>query len=295
MSIKRFSTFIPFILLSQTGFGASGDSDFLELSDPLPMGDGEVRVFGAVADNGYPLGMGISFDGAVFNNAPQEESDGSWDVADAEGNVIWPCCGHELDFDVPDNIAAATAFEHIVVNWNPQGHPPPHVYTVPHFDFHFYTMSRDDREAIEPPSAMDMCNDNVYEIPAVPLDCNQLDKAMAPLPADQQPPAHTTVGAVEPAMGNHMVDLSSPEFNGGDFTHTFIFGSWDGELTFWEPMITKDFLMSVQHQCFRFDNPEAAPEAGWYPGKYCVEYNPGHDQYTVTLREFEWLTASSGS
>jgi hypothetical protein len=165
---------------------------------------------------------------------------------------------------------------------------------VPHFDFHFYTMSREDRLAITSPPAADMCNDNVYGIPVVPLDCAQLDKAMAPLPADQQPPNHTTVGAVEPAMGNHMVDLSSPEFNGGEFANTFIFGTWDGDLTFWEPMITVDFLMSVRHKCFRFENPEAAPEAGWYPGKYCVEYNPGHDQYTITLREFEWLAASSG-
>ncbi len=30
---------------------------------------------------------------------------------------------------------------HVVIDWNPHGHPPPHVYTVPHFDFHFYGIS----------------------------------------------------------------------------------------------------------------------------------------------------------
>ena len=128
---------------------ANSKAPFLELSDSIALGEGEVRVYGSVI-NGYPLGMGIVFDGGVFVNAPEEHSDGQWDVVASNGDVVWACCGHELDFDVPDNIAAATPFEHIVINWNPHGHPPPEIYSVPHFDFHFYTQTRADREAITP-------------------------------------------------------------------------------------------------------------------------------------------------
>lgn len=273
---------------------AQAGNPHLEISEPQAMGEGEFRVFGSVV-NGYPMGMGIVFDGGVFHGAPGTMSDGSWDVLDEEGNVVWPCCGHEFDFDAPANIAAATAFEHIVINWNPHGHPPPHVYNKPHFDFHFYTQSRAERTAITAPTAAEMCNENGYGIAGgVPLSCAQLDLAMQPVPADQQPPNHVTVGAVEPAMGNHMIDLGSPEFNGGEFTHTFIFGSWAGELTFWEPMITRDYLMSVRRRCFDIANPQAAPEAGWYPDTYCVQYIPGLDQYTITMKDFEWLPASAG-
>jgi hypothetical protein len=270
---------------------AQSRAPFLELSDPIALGEGEVRVFGSVV-NGYPLGMGIVFDGGVFINAPQEHSDGKWDVLDSNGDAVWECCGHELDFDAPDNIAAVTSFEHIVLNWNPHGHPPMDIYTLPHFDFHFYTQTRAERIAITPPAAEDMCNDNIYGIPVVPLDCDQLDMAMAPLPADQQPPNHITVGAVEPGMGNHMIDPTSSEFTGETFTHTFIFGTWDGELTFWEPMVTADYLQSVRHKCFAIANPAAAPEAGWYPSQYCIEHNKGLDQYSVMLTDFEWLPAS---
>src|SRR5690348_14444530 len=34
--------------------------------------------------------------------------------------------------------AAGTGFTVLGLDWNPQGHPPPGIYDVPHFDFHFY-------------------------------------------------------------------------------------------------------------------------------------------------------------
>lgn len=39
----------------------------------------------------------------------------------------------ELAF--PD--VAPAPFEHATLDWNPEGHPPPGIYTVPHFDVHF--------------------------------------------------------------------------------------------------------------------------------------------------------------
>ena len=37
---------------------------------------------------------------------------------------------------------------------------------------------------------------------------------MKPVPAEFMPTGYTNVGAVAPYMGNHFIDLSSPEFNG---------------------------------------------------------------------------------
>ncbi|UUZ55880.1 FAD-dependent monooxygenase [Massilia sp. H-1] len=50
-------------------------------------------------------------------------------------------------------------------------------------------------------------------------------------------------------MGNHYADGKSPEFNGGSFTHTFILGAFDGGITFYEPMLTKEYLQSEPDQC----------------------------------------------
>ena len=260
----------------------------VQFSDAQALGDGEVRVFGTVIGR-YPVNVGVIFDGGVFSNAPTAESDGMWDILDADGNVVWYCCGHELDFDVPKNIGRATAFEHIVVNWNPQGHPPPNgIYRPPHFDFHFYTISREERYSIESPTADEMCAVDI------PLSCENFDLATMPLPADMMPPQHTSLGAVEPAMGNHLLDLSSPEFNGELFTHTWIFGAWKGALSFWEPMITRDFLMSAPNTYYDVALPAAAPEKGFYPSKYGIFYLEQQDLYMVVLSRFVWLPASDG-
>ncbi|MGI8637700.1 MAG: hypothetical protein ACR2KZ_20055, partial [Segetibacter sp.] len=48
-------------------------------------------------------------------------------------------------------------------------------------------------------------------------------------------------GAPVPQMGKHFVDIASPELNGQPFTQTFIYGSYDSKVTFYEPMITLDF------------------------------------------------------
>ncbi|MBA55365.1 MAG: hypothetical protein CMK89_12995 [Pseudomonadales bacterium] len=271
-----------FLLCVIPGYGWSKGRP-VQLSEPQALGDGEVRVFGTVIGR-YPLNVGVVFDGGVFSNAPLAESDGKWDVLDADGNIVWYCCGHELDFDVTDNIKRTTAFEHIVVNWNPQGHPPPtDIYRPPHFDFHFYTISREERHSIAAPTAEEMCG------AGIPLSCENYELAIMPLPEGMMPPEHSSVGAVEPAMGNHLLDLSSPEFNGGLFTHTWIFGTWKGALSFWEPMITKDFLMSAPNTFFDIAIPEVAPEAGYYPTKYGIFYSQLQDTYMVLLTGFVWL------
>ena len=32
-----------------------------------------------------------------------------------------------------------TPFNHVSMHWNPNGHEPENIYTLPHFDFHFYS------------------------------------------------------------------------------------------------------------------------------------------------------------
>ena len=57
-------------------------------------------------------------------------------------------------------------------------------------------------------------------------------------------PDHIDVGAAVPDMGNHLIDSKSPELvtKGTIFTHTFIFGAYDGHVSFYEPMITRAYL-----------------------------------------------------
>jgi len=272
-----------------------------EESEPVALGDGEIRSYGIVQDR-VPVEFGVRFGENVFDNAPTEESDGTSDILDADGNVVWHCCGHERKPAMPKNIGRTTRFRHIVLNWNPMGHPPPNgIYRPPHIDFHFYTISESERESIAVPTAETMCS------PEIPLTCDDFATATAPLPTDQFPETFISPGAVEPHMGNHLLWSGSPEPNGLPFTHTWIYGTWDSDISFWEPMITRDYLTGLvdEHNepraapeagfldCYPLPaSPEAAPKAGYYPSRYCIA-NDGAE-IRVYLTDFNWLERSDG-
>lgn len=88
------------------------------------------------------------------------------------------------------------------------------MYELPHFDFHFYLMPNEERNKITA--------DNQTQFAKAP--------AAQYLPADyMQAP-----GGI-PRMGAHWVDKTAPELQGKPFTVTFIYGTYDGKVTFYEP------------------------------------------------------------
>ena len=93
-------------------------------------------------------------------------------------------------------------------------------------------------------------------------------------------------------MGNHWVDGTSPEFNGGQFTHTFIQGSYNAALTFYEPMVSLDYLMSKPNQCTDIKQPALYEQAGYYPKQYCIRYFTAKKVYRVTLEDFVYRNAT---
>jgi hypothetical protein len=161
-----------------------------------------------------------------------------------------------------------------MVNWNPAGHHAP--YARPHFDFHFYTADRERIEAIVPGRCGEM------------VDCGDFERARRPLEPRYRPEGHIDVGAVVPRMGNHLLDSRSPEMADSlaPFTHTFIYGAYDGELIFWEPMITLDVLRNGGDDCFEIRQPAAFRRSGYYPTRYCVRQEASGRGHTVSLEGF---------
>ncbi len=245
-----------------------------EWGEPAEVGNGAIRTFARLTRSGKPVLVGVWFTADLLAGLPPEHSDGKWDVGEI------PCCGHETVLHFPASVEA-TAFRWFMLNWNPHGHPPFDVYGGPHFDFHFYTMNEEKRYELEP---------GACDYAETPVTCETFDRGMKPLPDDQMPPDYHFVGAVEPGMGNHLLDFTAPEFNGEPFTHTWIWGTFDAEIIFFEPMITKAFLEEKNEEvCVPVKMPAALPEAGWYPTEYCIKYLGNQDAYTVTLESFEWF------
>jgi hypothetical protein len=147
--------------------------------------------------------------------------------------------------------ANSTPFDHVLLEWNPIGHPPAGVYTKAHFDFHFYTTSEADRLAIP-----------LYE---------QAKSKFDNFPAAGYLPAnYVAIPEGVPQMGKHWVDVTSGEFTPAGFTQTFLYGSYDGKVTFYEPMITEEFLLDNPTFERSIPVPEKFAKQGWYPTKMRV-------------------------
>jgi hypothetical protein len=223
----------------------------------------ETTVFGGKAwtwvevdKQDKPLKVGISINKNVLNTVTSGTPDHGGGHS-AENNFVLKF--HPKADDV-------TPFKHVWLNWNPAGHPPANVYTLPHFDMHFYTVSSDERETY---------------VDVAKLDA---DPAQGYVPAN-----HLGVDPI-PQMGKHFVDLASPELGGQTFTQTFIFGSYDRNMIFWEPMITLDFLKKTPAFERSIPQPAKFQKSGYYPTKMRIITEGGITN--IILEGFEYRQAS---
>ncbi len=157
--------------------------------------------------------------------------------------------------------ADVTLFKHAWLNWNPNGHPPAGIYTKPHFDLHFYMVTAEERETYIDPAKLDAAPDSPY------------------LPVN-----HVGADPV-PTMGKHWVDITSPELNPTNpqpFTQTFIYGSYNSKVVFYEPMITLDFLKNTSNFERPIPQPTKFQQSGYYPTKLRVTK---HDKITEIILE----------
>jgi hypothetical protein len=245
------------------------------------MGAGTVQSFMTLDPSGAPLAIGVTMSAGALEQLPPVPNTVSR-CFDLDGNgrhTGHECMGdEERILDVPVDSSAGLPFRWISVNWNPGGHHNT-PYVQPHFDFHFNAVDRSRIDAIAPGRCGEL------------TDCGDFKRATRPVPTRYLPSGYIDVGAVVPRMGNHLLDSQSPELKDSlPFTTTFIYGAYEGELIFWEPMITLDFLQKTQAACLAIRQPNAFRESGYYPTQYCVRQD-GHGQRTVSMEGFGYSQA----
>ena len=223
---------------------------------PVQVGAGSARSFISVNANGNPTELGVALTATGLTGLPAT-----------------PAFGTMYDLALPTgNAATKMPFDHISFDWNPNGHEPSGVYTVPHFDAHFY---------MQPMAAQH----------AITLDDPKGDifPASAKLPSDYITPPNGAPGRTVPMMGRHWIDPTSPEFApGGSFSHTFIYGTYDGHVTFIEPMFTKALLVTSVSIEQAIKQPATYEVSGkYYPKKYTIRYDASTNEYIISLKEME--------
>ncbi|MHB0939242.1 MAG: DUF5602 domain-containing protein [Armatimonadota bacterium] len=193
---------------------------------------------------GSPLAIGISITDAALASLPAE------DVA--------------YTLPLPRQ-ARETPFTHVVVNWNVHGHIPPGIYDVPHFDYHFYIITPEQRAQIT------ATGEDLARVTRMP--------APAAIPQGYIGPE----GTFEPEMGWHWIDPASPEFHGQPFTETFIYGFYNGQMAFLEPMVTSAFLAGRPFVSRALALPAVYPAPGYYPTGYAISYDARRKETSLSL------------
>lgn len=249
------------ISLARAGYDQAGVHR--QYGPPVKVGNGMARTYVVVdsKDGQTPVELGVALDAKALQDLPSTEMMYMYLL--------------QLPAQAPD------PYKLVELDWNPHGHEPPGVYTVPHFDFHFYTISLAERNSIVPSN------------PNFAAEANNLPSGgyVPPFYAALAGPGQTPADIAVPMMGVHWSDVRSPELqallghpeNYQPFTKTFIYGSWNGRLTFYEPMITLAYLQSNPDFDGNIPVPQLYPEPGYFPTSYKVTYDAQAKEYRVAL------------
>jgi hypothetical protein len=204
--------------------------------------NGKAWTWVQISKNGAPERLAVTLTDAVLNSVPTGGHGGH------DPNAHWELKFHQKASEVP--------FNHLALDWNRAGHEPPGIYDKPHFDLHFYTFTPAEVAAIPP------------------YDVDSLKFKNWPAPA-YFPAGYFNPGGGVPQMGTHWLDPTSGEFNGQPFTETFIFGSYNGKVHFYEPMITLEFLKNNHNWERNIPQPSKVQKTGYYPTKLKVVKHDG--------------------
>jgi uncharacterized protein len=250
--------------------GCSGESappsnsgTFLGPSQPL--GNGTVKTYTTLDEGGHPTEVGLQLSATALDGLP----------ATNKGLPL------TLMLDFPDQ-ASATAFDHVMLNWNPQGHEPPELFGKPHFDFHFDMVDMATIEAI-------IASDPDYAAKAERAPETKY------VPQDYViPPGAPAAAQAVPGMGVHLIDFSDGSLVPGsyDFQHIVINGTWDGRYTFIEPMITREWLLTRPTSQQPLKLPQAYQKAAYYPTAYGVHVDEQSKDYVISLAGMTMREAS---
>jgi hypothetical protein len=203
---------------------------------------GKVWTWYEVNDSNQPVRLAVAVDDAAMNSLPTT----------GEGHQ------HEnmASLKFHQKALDGTPFNHVGFGWNPNGHEPATIYDKPHFDLHFNMITEAYRDAIPP-----------YEVDSVKF---KNSPGVAYFPTNYFNP-----GGGVPQMGAHWLDMTSPELSGQLFTQTFIFGSFDGKVIFYEPMITLAFIKANPTWERAIPQPARVQKTGYYPTKLRIQKADG--------------------
>lgn len=184
----------------------------------------------------------------------------------ADAPMVWP--PKELaDIALPAE-ARALGLDHLGINWEAHGHPPA-TFMTPHFDFHFYNISRAAVSAID-------CSDSTKP--------SSLPAGYA-LPDIAIPDMGTLVGLCVPQMGMHAMPASDTDAT-DKFGASMMLGYYGGSPIFFEPMVSQSLLLKGKDFSLPVPAVKGLPAGVRYPRELRATYDSKNRQYRLVATGF---------
>jgi hypothetical protein len=206
-------------------------------------------------DGDRPLELGATIPIALIESVP----------LDAE--MTWP--PRQLGtLELPTEARTALGIDHLAINWEAHGHPPA-TFLAPHFDFHFYSITREAVAAI---------------------DCADESKPAAvpggyALPDIDIPGMGTLVGLCVPLMGMHAMPAADAGATDA-FDASMVVGYYGGEPIFFEPMVSRALLLERSDFALPVPAVHGLPDGVRYPAELRAEYDEKNRQYRLIATGF---------
>lgn len=242
ISCKKNETSIP-SKPSESFRNISNSKDSIFKGEKIKLFSGKAWVWIKRNTDETPKQLAIALTDAVLNSVP--------DSSEEEYENVVPA---------PPGINQ-TAFQNFGIDWSPQGHLPQGIYDKPLFDLHFYTISETERQSI-------FTDSNYYQDFRTYPSQKYLPKSYGLIDAGGIPGG----GCI---TGTHWYDTTASEFHGQTFTQAFVYGTYNGKVDFYDPMISLDFLKSTNEFIRPIPQPSKFLVNGYYPTQLHITKHNG--------------------
>jgi hypothetical protein len=309
MRALRSPTAIAVLALPVLAFQACGPErwgdNIIERGRAHSLGGGWVQTYAELGPDGSLAALGVALKEEVLERLPTPmlmigeilqdsarrgcsdlNGDGEFDaprecIMDRAEDLALP---RELDPDVHRPV------EWVSLTWYPQGHDRPSVYNLAHFDVRFHLGSPESFAEI----GFGACG--------VVIDCDAFERATIPVPEPYLPEDYEDVGAALPGLGNHLVDSTLPGLydftpfaqsdSAQSLTQAFVYGVFEGHLTFWQVLAGHDYLEGKPAECQPIKQPQAWEVSGFYPTERCVRWVEEKGEFRVSVEGFVYREAT---
>ena len=258
-----------------------------ELGPEKSMGDGTVRSYGVINQEGGVQEIGVFISEAAITGLPMNcQSDA------ASAGATWLICQESgpdgkgkmndtmvTTLDVPEKIASVLGISKLDMSWLPYGHAPENVWDLPQFDIHFPFLSpnggQDEKAFYEPRTPKEQLPDGYMVLPGSGFHWDT--EALK---------GHSH--AADPKTSPEFKCYKAPETcDGTEFQGNFLYITYGGKAIGYEAYVSMDVLKQKGTYKQKLSVPSQSAGTDTAPSKLTITHVPENSGFRVSLTKYK--------